>query len=283
MRAYLRADPAVGASTAALGAWLRLYSYGAELEAGGLIPGAAGHDDRRWLSLAMVTRAEVEDAVAAGLCEWRGDDLAIGGYDVDGEAKVHACRLNGKSGGRPPKTKAEPGGKPSGKPNGNHAVSPGLTQEKPLSSPFLSPPLLSSPSPTSPRTGTGAEPSLVSRDNSEPAPDQAQPARGSVWSPSEWQRRYGISWSRKYGRISYGMSGDPKACSNLADLLERMPEAEVLAAQESADEMIGSFLASEAPGVVKARHPFAFFVTEFGGLRVPQAAPASRSPYGRLA
>lgn len=159
MRSFLRAAPAVGASNTAIGAWIRLYSHAAEIEAGGVIPGAAGHDDRRWLSTAMLTVAEVAEAVSAGLCEWRGADLAINGYDVEGEMKVRACRENGKNGGRPPRTKT----KPNGKPNGNRMVSSSLTRTptktKPLSSPSPPSPLPALPLPTSalPDGETGGE------------------------------------------------------------------------------------------------------------------------------
>ena len=45
--------------------------------------------------------------------------------------------------------------------------------------------------------------------------------------------------------------------------------------------MVAEFLADEAPGVVKARHPFVFFVTAFGGLgaeRIAVKASGSTGP-----
>ncbi len=69
----------------------------------------------RWSSLAMVTESQVAAAVAAGLCDWRGADLVVHGYDAIAEGKVKACRTNGRRGGRPRKerkTQAEPNDKP---------------------------------------------------------------------------------------------------------------------------------------------------------------------------
>lgn len=100
-----------------------------------------------------------------------------------------------------------------------------------------------------------------------------------VWSPDIWNRKYGIAWTGKYQRY-YGMSSDSKACGALGDLLERLPTADVLRAQENATRMFEAFLASDAPKVVKAKHPFAFFVTEFGGLRLEEPAPVSTAGGG---
>lgn len=117
-RTFVRSPLAIGASVAALGAWTRLYSHAADVETGGLILGAAGRDDRWWLSLAMLTVAEVDAAVDAGLVEWRGADLIVHGYDLEGEAKVRSRRANGRLGGRP-----KANAKPNAKPKGNHVVS----------------------------------------------------------------------------------------------------------------------------------------------------------------
>jgi hypothetical protein len=56
----------------------------------------------------------------------------------------------------------------------------------------------------------------------------------------------------------------------MADALEALPEPERIAAQAKAPAMIAEFLASKDPKVVGRRHPFAFFVQEWGGLRVPK-------------
>lgn len=100
-----------------------------------------------------------------------------------------------------------------------------------------------------------------------------------IWSPVEWRQKYGVAWTGKYKRF-YGMRSDGKACGDLGDLLEALPVPEVKAAQARAPEMFRVFLADEAPVVVKAKHPFAFFVTEFGGLRVedPPPPPKKKGP-----
>lgn len=69
--------------------------------------------------------------------------------------------------------------------------------------------------------------------------------------------------------MTYG-GGDAtaKAGAQLADILAALSLPEALAAQARAAEMIGEFLDDDNPKVVRARHPFAFFVTAFTGLRV---------------
>lgn len=91
----------------------------------------------------------------------------------------------------------------------------------------------------------------------------------TTWTAGDWCKRFGAAWTVKYKNF-YGMAGDGPACGKLADLLERMPEIERIGTQVRAADMFAGFLASAAPAVVKARHPFAWFVTEFGGLRVPE-------------
>lgn len=74
------------------------------------------------------------------------------------------------------------------------------------------------------------------------------------------------------------MASDGTGLATLADLLERMPPAEVERVQARAPAMFAEFLADASPNVVKARHPFAFFVTAFGGLSVDaKAIPAAAS------
>lgn len=106
---------------------------------------------------------------------------------------------------------------------------------------------------------------------SDPDPDRkgssTEVDRKGIWSPSDWCRKYGIAWTGKYQKF-YGSASDPKACSILGELLERLPRAEVMAAQAIAATMFRRFLASEKPSVVDASHPFAFFVTDFGSLRL---------------
>lgn len=69
------------------------------------------------------------------------------------------------------------------------------------------------------------------------------------------------------------MPSDAKGCSRLGSLLELMPIPETLEAQARSAEMFRAFLASDKPAVKDAKHPFSFFVTEFGGLRVEDEEP----------
>jgi len=148
VRDFLRNPPACFASSSAVGGWTRLLVYASELERGGVIPACVAYDDRAWLSLAQVTATDVAEAVAAGLCEWLGQDLQVLGYDMDGQRKVQAARENGRLGGAPPRRtgheksngKPAPSGvsNPGGGQVGGQEDSPGETQREPLSSPLPS-------------------------------------------------------------------------------------------------------------------------------------------------
>lgn len=120
--AYLRQPPALTASLGALGAWVRLLGHAAEIEAGGVIAGAAAYVDRQWMIAVGLSREEVDLVVAAGLATWRGQDLHVGGYDVMAEQRVRTARKNGAGGGRPPKRnpRVNPSDNPRGNPSGTH-------------------------------------------------------------------------------------------------------------------------------------------------------------------
>jgi len=100
---------------------------------------------------------------------------------------------------------------------------------------------------------------------------------GKVWDAGTWLRKYGAAWVEKYGTAAYGMQGDAKACAGLRDVLAELPEAERAAAQAKAPEMFAEFLARGGTAADR-RHPFAFFVQEWGGLRVPAAPSSGRLP-----
>src|SRR6478736_7867680 len=106
---FLRSDVASRASNAAPGGWVRLYGRAAELETGGVLLGVKANDDRAWLIAAGVTVSDVSAAVSAGLCEWRGEDLLVLGYDQQGQETVEARRKNGRRGGRPVSEPTLPG------------------------------------------------------------------------------------------------------------------------------------------------------------------------------
>src|SRR6185312_5197699 len=89
----------------------------------------------------------------------------------------------------------------------------------------------------------------------------------ATWAPHDWLRHFGRFWSEKYGRVAYGQAGDAKACGTLADVLAAVPEADRFDAQAKAPEMIREFLSRTDVKTVERRHPFVFFVHEWGGLR----------------
>ena len=100
-----------------------------------------------------------------------------------------------------------------------------------------------------------------------------------VWAAADWLDAFGKAWSAKLaaGARHYGNTTDAKACSDLAALLEELPQTDLLAAQERAGAMFAEFFAERTRDLVKARHCFAFFVTRWGQLRVP-AVPAVAPP-----
>jgi len=106
--------------------------------------------------------------------------------------------------------------------------------------------------------------------DADPEADLAGP-----WSPPEWRRRYLLAWEDRYQR-SYSLTGDTKGCAALADLFSRLPPHEIREAQENAQRMFRTFLASDSPAVKRAKHPFVFFVQEFGSLRIHELAQGDR-------
>ncbi len=140
-----------------------------------------------------------------------------------------------------------------------------------------------SPSVTSSDASCSALSDLGSGSPSQP-PERA-PARSNgeakLWQPFDWCRRYGSAWCARYKRVAYGDAGDTKGCSNLAAIFESLPESERLAAQAEAPRMFAEFLARDGREAQR-RHPFVFFVQEFGGLRVPAPKKAVASGYGKL-
>jgi hypothetical protein len=184
-RAYLRSPPACFASASALGTWMRIYSYAAEIERGGLIPGCAGYGDREWQSLIQATKSEVDEAVTAGLCEWRDGDLTVLGYDTTAESKVQTARENGRSGGRPPK---KPTGNPSDNPSDNPTITQPITQPEP---PILSDLIRSYPDPDLCVSARSRDPSATSHVGRQ----EARPTGGSgAQSPT------GAALTEIYGR-----------------------------------------------------------------------------------
>lgn len=133
-------------------------------------------------------------------------------------------------------------------------------------------------------------PNAWQNDGSSPSPsrdpDCAAPARDpSATTPPwrsgfEWCRRFGLAWAPKYGVLSYGNTGDGIAQRDLEEhVLQKMPDAELKALWDRADEHIARYLASDDPFLVNARHPFVFFAKRFSDFRPDvAAAPEARAP-----
>lgn len=93
----LDSEEVLGAEPVDRATWLMLLRYCAGRENGGRIEGCAGWKDRKWQQLARVTYEEVRRETR--LWWWEGEDLVVGGYPVEREAKVLANRENGRLGG----------------------------------------------------------------------------------------------------------------------------------------------------------------------------------------
>jgi len=92
----------------------------------------------------------------------------------------------------------------------------------------------------------------------------------TLWEPREWCRQFGMRWTKAKNRLAYGDARDSTGCGQLADIFERIgPEARVLL-QANAEEHFADYLAEDDPAVLKAGHPFSWFVTRLTGMRTRQ-------------
>jgi hypothetical protein len=124
------------------------------------------------------------------------------------------------------------------------------------------------------------EPSPI-RSDPTPIHTTPEPQKASVfWTGWQWRERFGRAWAERYQQLAYGGGdADAKASGDLRDQLSALPDLERKAAQDRAPAMFAEFLADESPGMIKARHPFSWFVTRFNGLRVPaQALGPAKTP-----
>jgi hypothetical protein len=133
MRDTVRSPRFAVASDTAGWTWCKAYTYAAEIEQGGRIPGAAKWTNAQWMAIAQIKAAGLRQAVKEGLLLYEGGDVIVVDYDVDGETKVAAMRdraqRNGaRSNGRPRNPVGNPAGNPVGKPvGGPSAVSDPVT------------------------------------------------------------------------------------------------------------------------------------------------------------
>jgi hypothetical protein len=126
------------------------------------------------------------------------------------------------------------------------------------------------------------------RSGSDPSPDPGpgpDPILVSVtrarWTAYQWLTQFKIAWEARHPGNFYGTgTSDPKACGDLTDVIAALPEPEAFAAQDRAPAMFAEFLGEESPAVIKARHPFAFFVQRWNSLRIP-ADPRAIGPPGK--
>ncbi|HVT06732.1 MAG TPA: hypothetical protein VHO67_04720 [Polyangia bacterium] len=188
----------VAASDAAFRAWVNCHGLAAKLETGGIIPESVDYDDRVWLSLAKVTRAQVDAAVAEGLLEVSDRNIRVVDYDRDGEFKYtdarKRARENGARGGRPKKSETEPVRQPSGIPESNPVGLQHETQTEPAEK--LSSSSSSSPFPEDP------PPPASARSNGDARPAMYQLPAGPVTSYT-LTRLFGFIRSRDVGGLEW--------------------------------------------------------------------------------
>lgn len=108
-------------------------------------------------------------------------------------------------------------------------------------------------------------------------PDLKKPPKVDerYWSSGTWRQNYGRHWAKVKNRLTYGMASDGVACSKLTDVLEGMAHEERLQAESNAEAMFEAFMADTYPPLIKAQHPFAWFVQRFGALLVDVETPAA--------
>ena len=92
--ALLRSPGFIGAEPVQRATWFCLVAWCAEQENGGVIEGAEGWGDRRWMQTCGVTKDEVREK--CDLWEWNGKGLIVKHYPADKQAEVEAKREAGK-------------------------------------------------------------------------------------------------------------------------------------------------------------------------------------------
>ena len=93
----------------------------------------------------------------------------------------------------------------------------------------------------------------------------------------DWFERFKRKWSERYQGFYGQGTSDSKAIGSLADVLMQVPKESRAGLEAKADETIAAFFADESPKLVKARHPFLWFVTGFNEYRADVKAPAVQS------
>jgi hypothetical protein len=173
-RTQLTRPPFADAEAVALGVWVRVHSYASQDgHESPVIRACRQWSQRTWLTTCQSSLEELETAVSAGLCAWKGNDLLVVGYDLEGQRRFEQKRINaskpagpGRKRGRP-STKKPPGRieNPNGKPNAKPTENP----SPPLSDPSVSDPSLAIPetetegSPPGPSRVSGASEALTGR------------------------------------------------------------------------------------------------------------------------
>ena len=103
-----------------------------------------------------------------------------------------------------------------------------------------------------------------------------------LWTAIEWRRRFDRAWSEAYNTMATPGGGESaaRATADLGDQLIGLPLEATVDAQARAGAMFAEYLGDTKPDVLKARHPWSWFVTRFRGLLVPAKSPAA-GPNGK--
>jgi hypothetical protein len=109
-----------------------------------------------------------------------------------------------------------------------------------------------------------------------PSPSPPAPcAEPALWPAGTWYRKFGKHWTERYHLTHGGGKRTATACGDLDATLAGLPETERLDAQAKASAMFVAYLAD--PSADAAKHPFAWFVDRFDGLRADPQKRADRA------
>ena len=107
-------------------------------------------------------------------------------------------------------------------------------------------------------SGSGSDPDLREGDSD---------ARAGAWAARDWYRHFSRFWCDKKGRLSYGAGAvDARAISEFAETLESLHPRERAMAEKAAPALFRSYLNEQGQDLVRAGHPWSWFVVRFNGM-----------------
>ena len=93
------------------------------------------------------------------------------------------------------------------------------------------------------------------------------------WAAEEWFEAYRVSWLTYYDSDSYGsQSVDRRGTEGMREVLRGLSLQDALSAQARSAAILAEYFTDRSEDLVRARHPWPWFVTRFNGLRVARRA-----------